>query len=299
MSNSPSFPFGVSEFTTWPWSFEEDVDRYAELGVDTIEVCEFKLDPAHDEARAGTGAPSVLARVAERGLTISSVQPVIRTLFPSQSQPEPKDVADRMARFRRTIERFAGAAQGVPFVTNTGIPPNGNIKEVLDTAAREYRELSNFAAGHGVRIALEPLNPTIMNVESAIWTLEQGMRVVEAVDCDNFGICLDLWNIWQNANVVASIKACGDRIFVVQVSDWRTPQSYQDRLIPGQGEIPMAPLLRAIHESGFRGAYAVEIFSGDVPDSLWESDLWQVIRESRAGLQRAWEEGLNAETLRR
>ena len=120
------------------------------------------------------------------------------------------------------------------------------------------------------------------------------MRVVEAVDRPNFGICLDLWNIWQNARVEEGIRACGDRIFVVQLSDWRTPRSYQDRLVVGQGEIPLAPLLRAVHESGYRGPYVVEIFSGDVPDSLWAGDLEQVIGESRAGLERAWREAFSS-----
>lgn len=286
MSSLPPYLFGVSEFTTWPWSFERDVDSYARLGVDSIEVCEFKLDAGCMDDQ--------LALIAERGLQISSVQPATRTLFPSQSQPEPKDVSERMAYFRQTIERFGKRAEGRPFVTNTGIPPNGNMQHVLDTAAREYRSLAEFAAERGASVALEPLNASIANVETAIWTLEQAMRVVHAVDRDNFGICLDVWNIWQNAGIVDGIKACGDRIFVVQLSDWRTPRSYQDRLIPGQGEIPLPPLLHAIYESGFRGAYAVEIFSGDVPDSLWEEDLEQVIRSSREGLDRAWQEALAA-----
>jgi len=98
----PSYIFGVSEFTTQPWSFEQDVERYARLDVDTIEVCEAKLD----ERRVN----EQLAHVERVGLTISSVQPAVRTLFPSLSQPEPKDVPARMARFRGTIERFGGRA---------------------------------------------------------------------------------------------------------------------------------------------------------------------------------------------
>ena len=286
MSGVPAYQFGVSEFTTNPWTFERDVETYARLGVDTIEVCEIKLDAAQ--------AADQLALVHRHGLAISSVQPAVRTLFPSLSQPEPKDVPARMARFRKTIERVAGVAPNVPFVTNTGIPPNGNIQEVFDTAAREYRILADFAASHGGRIALEPLSASIMNEESAIWTLEQAMRIVSAVDRANFGICLDTWNVWQNAGIVEGIRACGDRIFVVQVSDWRTPRSFQDRLIVGQGEIPLPPLLRAIHESGFRGAYSLEIFSSGVPDALWRADLSQVIKDSRAGLARAWREAFAA-----
>jgi sugar phosphate isomerase/epimerase len=286
MPTPPSYRFGVSEFTTWPWSFEQDVERYAELGVDAIEVCEFKLDQARFDQQ--------LALVGRHNLTISSVQPAVRTLFPSQSQPEPKSVPDRMARFQQTIERFGDLAAGVPFVTNTGIPPNGNIQEVMDTASRQYREVASGAADRGARVALEPLNASIMNVESAVWTLQQGMRVVEAVDRPNFGICLDAWNIWQNAHLTEAIRACGDRIFVVQLSDWRTPRSYQDRLIIGEGEIPLPPMLRAIHDAGYRGPYVVEIFSGDVSDSLWSSDLKRVIMDSRAGLDRAWHDAFSS-----
>ena len=285
-SPAPAYQFGVSEFTTNPWSFEQDVEHYARLGVEFLEVCEIKL--AEDDARAA----EQLALIGQYGLKISSVQPAVRTLFPSQSQPVPQDVPGRMVRFRRTIERFQNVAVDVPFITNTGIPPNGNVQGVIDTAVREYRALADFARDRGVRVALEPLNAAIMNVESSIWTLQQGLRIVQAVDRPNFGICLDIWNIWQNADVLAAIEACGrqQRTFIVQLSDWRTPRSYQDRLIPGQGEIPLPTFLRSIHESGYRGPYEVEIFSGGIPDALWDGDLSQVIMESRAGFDRAWQE---------
>lgn len=282
----PHYDFGVSQFTTSPWTFEEDVERYVRLGVNSIEICEFKLDSANYKQQ--------LELVKEHGLTISAVQPAVRTLFPSLSQPEPRDVPSRMRRFQQTIERFGSFGSGVPFVTSTGIAPNGNMQEVLDTAVREYRSMAEIAAQHGARIALEPLNASIVNVETAIWTLEQGMRIVEAVDRANFGICLDFWNVWQNADIERQIVACGDRIFTVEVSDWRTPRSFQDRFIVGQGEIPLPPLLRAIDAAGYTGAYVVEIFSSGVPDALWDTDLEWVITESRAGLDRAWRQAYSA-----
>ena len=284
MTASLPYRFGISQFTTWPWSFEQDVDNYARLGVDDIEVCEDKLD----EDRAA----DQLALVGQQGLTISSVQPAVRTLFPSRMQPEPKDLQERTERFRRTIERVGRFAPDAPFVSNTGPPPNGNVQDVFDVAAREYRALADFAEAHGVRLALEPLNPALMNLETAIWTLEQAMRIVTAVDHDSFGVCLDTWNVWQNADVAEAIKACGGRIFVVQVSDWRTPRSLADRHIVGQGEIPLPALIRAIHASGYRGAYVLEIFSSEVPDSLWDADLSRVVSDSRIGLEKAWREAV-------
>ena len=281
MTQPPSFEIGISEFTTNPWSFEQDVDHYARHGADTIEVVEAKLtrDHMHDQ----------LQLPKENGLRISSIQPEVRTLFPSQSQPTPTEVPKRMERFRRTIEDFGVYGEGVPFVTNTGIPPDGNIQEVLDVAATEYYALAEFAGDFGASIAIEPLNPSIMNIESAIWTLEQASTLVDAVNRPNFGICLDFWNIWQNPSVEEAILSIGDRILVVQLADWRVPRSTQDRLVPGDGVIPLAPLIRATRDAGFTGAYSVEIFSNNVADALWESDLDDVLDRSVAGLRAAWE----------
>jgi sugar phosphate isomerase/epimerase len=275
------FRFGVSQFTTMPWDFERDVKEYAALGVEAIEVCEEKLV----EGRAA----AQLELVDRSGLSICSVQPEVRTIFPSRTQPEPKEPGERASRFRRTIERFGGFAEGVPFVCNTGPPPGGNIRGVVEATVREGRGLAEYALERGASVALEPLNPVLMNVESAIWTLEQAMQIVAAVDRPNFGICLDFWNIWQNPDVVDQILACGDRVLVVHVSDWHTPRSLEDRHVVGKGEIPLPDLIRATQESGYRSAYTLEIFSQHVPDSLWEREgLAAVITESREGLKRAF-----------
>lgn len=274
------FPFGVSEFTTMPWTFEEDVEQYANLGIDAIEVCELKLDDRRYAEQ--------LALIADRGLAISAVQPVVRTFFTSQMQPQPTGVESRTARLRQSIERIAPFTPGTVFIVNTGAPPNGNVAEAINVVIHQLRNLSNLATDHGVRIALEPLNPTSMNTETAIWTVAQALDIVEAVDRHNVGICLDLWNSWQDPGIEDEIRRAGDRIFALQVSDWRTPRSSGDRLIPGYGSIPLGRLLRAVHAIGYRDACTVEIFSLDVPDSLYDTDLRTVVQESRKGLDQAW-----------
>lgn len=282
---APLYQFGISEFTTQPWSFVQDVENYAHLGIEAIEICEVKLDKDRAAQQVGEAQAS--------GLTISTVQPAVRTLFPSQSQPEPTDIGARMTCFRDTITRLAPKVPGVPFVTNTGPPPNGNIQQTIDTAVREYQALAAFAADHGVRVALEPLNPTIINIETAVWTVAQAMQLIQAVNHSAFGLCLDYWNVWQNADIESQIRACGDKIFIVQASDWRTPRSFQDRLVPGQGEIPLPALLRATHDSGYQGPYVVEIFSGGVPNSLWEGDLNQLVKQCREGFDTAWQQAFS------
>ena len=284
---TPRYRFGVSEFTTTPWTFEQDVEAYAQLGVEAMEVCEFKLDEQRRDEQ--------LTLIAKHGLMMSSAQPRIRTLFPSQSQPEPADPRERMALFLQTIQHFGALAEGVPFVTNTGCPPGGNIQQVYDVAVEVYRHLADEAARFGARIALEPLNPSIMNVETAIWTIQQAFHLITKVQRENFGLCIDSWNVWQNVDLHEAITACGDRIFVVQLSDWRTPRSFRDRLSIGHGEIPFPAFLRAVHASGFREPYVVEIFSAEVPDPLWEGDLRQLIRDNRTNLDTVWQAAFSSE----
>ena len=275
-----AFTFGISEFTTMPWSFEDDVARYAAHGVDTIEVVEAKLDDRRfaDQMRS----------IADAGLTISGVQPSVRTFFDSRMMPTPKGLDERVACLRRSIERLAEFAPGVPFITNTGAHPKGDMDDAMKVVAAKLGELARIAADHGVTMALEPLNPTSVNVESAIWTVDQALDVIEMAGHDAVGLCLDYWNIWQNENIDAAIARAGSRIFTVQASDWRTPRSFADRIVPGDGTIPLADLLKATRAAGFSGSYVVEIFSNDVADSLYHGDLDGVIRRSREGMERAW-----------
>ncbi len=276
--------FGISEFTTMPWSFERDVETYARLGVDTIEVVEAKLD----DDRLAEQMESIVAA----GLAISGVQPRVRTFFDSRMTPEPKGLEARVAALRGSIERLGRYAPGAPFITNTGAHPKGDMDEAMRVVTRELTALAPVAADHGVRLALEPLNPTSVNVESAIWTIDQALAVIEATGRDEVGLCLDYWNIWQNADVDAAIARAGDRIFTVQASDWRTPRSFADRIVPGDGSIPLDRLIAVTRKAGFAGPYVVEIFSNDVSDTLYDQNLEQILERCRAGMTTAWQASL-------
>ncbi|MBR0558929.1 sugar phosphate isomerase/epimerase family protein [Neokomagataea anthophila] len=281
MSTFP-FQFGMNEFTTQPWSFEEDVQNYASLGVDAIEICEAKLDPDR--------AVEQLKHARQSGLTISAIQPKIRTFFGSKMAPEPMDVEARVKAFEQSLHRLAPYAEGASFVMNTGAPQNGNMRKTVEETVKHVRRLAPIAHNLGVKIAIEPLNPISVNIETAIWTIDQALEMIEGVAHPAFGLCLDYWNIWQQNDCAQSIITAGDKIFVLQVSDWRMPYSGMDRLIPGEGSIPLKELLHATYQAGFRGACTVEIFSNDVPDSVYDHNLVDVVRKSREGLLRAWGE---------
>jgi len=281
VASSPSAPpFGVSQYTTWPQSFEQDLTLFQALGVENIEVCEAKLD-------AGNPRPQ-LERLKASGLKVTSVQPRLHSLFPDQPRPEPASPGERIKLLAESVELFGQYFPGATLVSISGAAPGGDYHEAYKTAAREYRELAKIAEGHGVRVALEPLNPILMNVDTFICSLAQARRVIEAVDHPAFGMFVDVWHIWEDESACELIAQTGSRIFGVHINDWNTPRAFGDRYIPGEGQIPLAKLLKAIRDSGYQGAYTLEIFSElRLGGSLW-ADPQKTVTQSKIAFENIW-----------
>lgn len=276
--------FGVSEFTTWPWSFERDVKRYAANRIEAVEITEFKLN-RNDYALQ-------LESIPKSGLKVSSVQSTVHSLFPDSLAPQPIAWEDRLRHMKSSIDRIAPhVPAGTPFVAITGAAPGGNTQHVYDTAVRAFRALAEHAGEHGMRLAFEPLNPVLFNTDTALWGLDDGLELVRAVDRETFGLCLDTWNVWQTPNLHEVIRRAADRTFVVQVSDWHRPRSGADRISIGDGTLDNVGMVRAIREAGYSGPYVLEIFSGEsLPGSIWRSDLDAVLKKNRDAFARVWKE---------
>ena len=283
MDDSVDYRFGVSEFTTWPWSFEQDLDAYIAHGLDAIEVCEFKLNK--DDY-----APQ-LRRIADAGLEVSSVQTSVHSLFPDSLAPEPLQPADRLHHIMQSMQRIAPhVPPETPFVLITGAAPHGDCHHVCEYTVDTLRRLGDYAASLGVRLAFEPLNPRLFNTDTALWGLDRALELVSHIDHPAVGLCVDTWNIFETPAVERVIEACAGKIFLVQVSDFRNPRSNADRVCLGDGEIALVPMLKAIRRAGYTGPYVLEIFSSEfLPDSLWKADMNVVIDRNIVAFDREWQ----------
>jgi len=277
--------FGVSEFTHWFQTFEQDVELYTELGVDSIELCERKLAKDPGQAR------EQLAFLKMQGLTVSSIQPRVHALFQDSMCPELLEPKERMCEFRKSIDLMCEFFPGVPMVTISGVAPQFNFQLAHHTARKLYVELADYASDRGMRIMFEPLHPILMNNNSFICTLKEAAMLLDSVERDNFGLCIDLWHVWQEPSVEEQIQALSDRIFGVHISDWPEdqPRCLGDRRLPGEGCIPLSRLFRAIEKTGYQGSYSLEIFSElTLADSLWKQDPARVVERGRQGFYNAW-----------
>jgi sugar phosphate isomerase/epimerase len=283
-----TWTFGISEVTTMPWRFEEDVARYGSLGAHAIEIWEKKLDADPGRRREQLRLP------AANGLAVSSFQASVHALYPTHLKPEPQDFDARLAAFVATLEATAPFMPGSAFVLNTGLAKGGDVERAFVRTCRAYRELARRAESLGVRLALEPLNPLAMNEDTFVWNLEDAVAILDAVDHPALGICADIWNLAGQYDLRTRLTHCAGRIFLAQVSDWRRPRSFLDRLAVGDGALDFQPFLAGLRDASYDGPLVLEIFSQDVSDSLYDGDLRAVVTRSREALERHQRAALRA-----
>lgn len=281
---SRPYKFGFSEFTTWPWSFREDVRKYREHGASVIEICEFKL--AHNDYA------EELQELQKSGITAASIQAKVHSVFEDSMSGKPKDPADRIANIKESMRLTAPyVPKGTPFIVITGIPPEGNFRKAFDRSVEALKELGEYAAGQGLTVAFEPLSPVNIHTDTAVWGLDQGLEMIERVNQPEVGICIDTWNVWQTPDLENLILQCDKRIRVVQLSDWKRPRSTADRYNLGDGEIPLAAIMRAIRKTGYDGPWVVEILSSlHLEGSLWKQNMDDVLRKNHEAFDRLWEQ---------
>jgi sugar phosphate isomerase/epimerase len=118
------------------------------------------------------------------------------------------------------------------------------------------------ARASGVKIALEPLHPMTCADRSVLSTTAQALDLAESLG-EGVGVALDVYHIWWDPAVAASILRARGRIFGFHVCDWLVPTRdlVFDRGMMGDGVIDIPALRSRVEASGFDAAIEVEIMS--------------------------------------
>ena len=137
-----------------------------------------------------------------------------------------------------------------------GAVPEAEMAEVLAGIARRAR-------AKGLRVAIEfmPNSATIPDLAAA-------QRIVAAANETNLGVMLDTWHLFRSGSEPAEVAAAPAGIFFgVQVADapadakGRPPLPMQDRLMPGDGAIPLAAIVHAVLRKSPDAVIGVEVIS--------------------------------------
>ncbi|MEW5539951.1 sugar phosphate isomerase/epimerase family protein [Streptomyces cyaneofuscatus] len=194
------------------------------------------------------------------------------------------DPADRAAALddnRRAIDEAAALSTDTLVLVSGGLPPGSrDLYGARERVGDALAELAPYAAGCGVRLAIEPLHPMFASDRCVVSTLAQALDLAERFPAEQVGVVVDTYHVWWDDRAPAEIAraGAGGRIHAFQLADWITPLPAGVLLGRGQlgdGSVDFRALRAEVEAAGFDGPIEVEIFN----ETLWARDGSEVLAE--------------------
>ena len=92
------------------------------------------------------------------------------------------------------------------------------------------------------------------------------------------GVCLEVNACWAERNLGGTISAGIDAISLVQLSDYGIgTHTTPDRLVPGDGDIPLQRIVGQLLDAGYEGVFDIEIIGPRIEDEGYESAITRSI----------------------
>lgn len=241
-TGAPANPVSVSAICTFGWSLDEDLAFYAEHGITNVGVSLVKLE-RH-------GWVDGAARVRDAGLRVTN----LIGLGPFHlAQPEQWE--QQQARLLHALE--AGATVGAEcLVVTTG--PAGRLtwEQAADALEAALAPVLGEARDRGIPFALEHTNSLRVDV-GFVHTLRDVVDLAERLD---IGVCMEINACWAERGLGTTIAAAVDRLRLVQVSDFAVGTlSTPNRLVPGDGDIPLHRIIGQVLDAGYAGCFDLEL----------------------------------------
>lgn len=278
----PYPPFSISQVTTYPATYEEDLAAYKGAGVDGVGIWEFKL-PKGQDARS-------IEALRASGLQATICVPEVPCIVPDAYFREPRDPLERRKALCASIRRLA-AFKPVGVMVLAGAPGDDPLAD-RRTIVEGLKAAADAAGEAGVELGFEAIRK---DAGSLIWTLPETLGLLADIGAPNIRIIFDTWHFWDLPNIVDDLREYSDRFICIQVNDRRRPRSWADRLLPGDGDLDLPGFFGALDSGGFKGWYDLEVFSddgrwgGDYPDSLYKLKPSEAASRAVAGFRKEWD----------
>jgi sugar phosphate isomerase/epimerase len=157
---------------------------------------------------------------------------------------------------------------GAPLVNVVTDFPTEPSMDHYELGRNNLGEIVEIAASHGVKLAIEFVawSHFLAGVPTTI-------ELIRSVAAPNLGIMFDSFHFHKGNSQFSDLEALwpGDIAFV-HINDApdipREVVTDQDRVIPGQGVLPLQQILQAVRAAGYDGPVSAELLN----PRLWELD---------------------------
>jgi len=253
-----------------PTPLERKVRIAAEMGYDGIELWDEELERYQGE---GHSLEDLGRRIADLGLVVPNIIGLWDCMPPEESlRTQAVEVA------KQRMER--GAAVGARCIAAIPTPDREDIG--IEWAADRYRELLELGRQVGIRVAVE-----FVGFFRGVHRL--GMATAIAVEADDPDACLvcDTFHLYRGGSGFRGIRQLrGSFLAVCHFNDVPgfPPQGELtdgDRIMPGDGILPLTQFVRDLWSIGFAGPLSLETFHRE----HWARDPRSVAREGMRKLR--------------
>jgi sugar phosphate isomerase/epimerase len=168
---------------------------------------------------------------------------------------DPRHWDTQRERLLRAIDT-AVAVQAPTVVFTTGPFAPLTWEEAADALEDALRPVLERARAADVQFAIEHTNSLRVDV-GFVHTLRDAIDLARWLDT---GVCMEVNACWAERALDATIRSGVDRIRLVQVSDFEVGTiASSQRLVPGDGDVPLARILRTLVDAGYDGAFELEL----------------------------------------
>ncbi len=242
----------MNETTTFRWSFEEDVAKYAEAGIQAIGVWRQKLSDCGQEKALGLleqASMQVSHLSWAGGFTGSDGRSYRESVEDAQEA-----VRAAAALKTKTLVVFSGARAGHTF---------NHARRLIQGA---LEELIPAATELGVTLAIEPMHPGCAEGMTFLNSVDDVLALLEKLASPQVKMVLDTYHLGQDPDFVGRIEQIAPQVAMVQLGDARRPPDggEQNRCRLGEGAIPLGEIIAALKSAGYDGYYDVELLGEDV-----------------------------------
>jgi len=152
----------------------------------------------------------------------------------------------------------------------------------LERAIVSLKQAAQWAAGFDVRLALE-----FRGSDTFCSCLDTALTVVEQCGEPNVGVNLDVFHYYKGPSKPEDLeRLTSNNLAFVQIADVaglpRELMTDSDRVLPGEGDFRLEPILDALRRIGYAGHVSLELFN----PVLWQVKPTQVAELALTALQR-------------
>jgi sugar phosphate isomerase/epimerase len=153
-----------------------------------------------------------------------------------------------------------------------------------EAAARSRPLLAALAADAErlhVRLAIEPTSQLRMDL-AFVHSFGEALDLADEIDSPWLGVVLELNNAWIERALYQNIRTRTRRIAIVQVSDFKIGTlAASERVVIGDGDIPLRRICRALADAGYDGWYDIELLGAAIEAEGYEAVVPRAVRRFR------------------